>query len=199
MDKMDRSGISKGRVISICKHCSNDYSQPECRAKRDKFCSSRCGKDYKASEKKKREIDCKGCGKVFAARGSQVRNGNRPYCSQSCSSKNMVRRPETYEKIRKAKESNTQAYDFGENHHSWKGGRVVRQGYIYINIGVNIYKAEHRYVMESHIGRELLPAEIVHHINHIKNDNRIENLEIMTRAQHIEHHKPHDKGLVIIK
>lgn len=48
---------------------------------------------------------------------------------------------------------------------------------------------EHRRVMEEKLGRRLRPNEIVHHKNEIKRDNHPDNLEVMTRAQHIAEHR----------
>lgn len=50
-------------------------------------------------------------------------------------------------------------------------------------------KLVHRHVMELHIGRPLMPNECVHHKDRDKSNNSIDNLEIMTRAEHIKHHQ----------
>ena len=49
-------------------------------------------------------------------------------------------------------------------------------------------KKVHRILMEEHLGRKLDSAEIVHHINFDKLDNKIENLQIVTRSKHNKIH-----------
>lgn len=89
----------------------------------------------------------------------------------------------------------------GAASHAWKGGRVMdTAGYILIYApthpsAVNRYVCEHRLVMEQTLGRLLTPDEVVHHKNGVITDNRPENLEVMTAAEHSRFHRlnPHVK------
>ena len=89
----------------------------------------------------------------------------------------------------------------GPSNPRWKGGRWLSKshGYIFVlcpghpNARKNGYVREHVKVMADHLGRKIEAHETVHHINGDKLDNRLENLEVMTRAEHASHHH---KGLM---
>ena len=67
----------------------------------------------------------------------------------------------------------------GEVHQSWRGGYVNQDGYIVVSKG----QLQHRYIMEKHLNRKLYKDENVHHINGVRDDNRIENLELWSSSQ----------------
>lgn len=75
------------------------------------------------------------------------------------------------------------------NHYSWRGGRIKDiYGYILIRkpkhpfCKKNGYIKEHRLIIGKYLERYLLPKEVCHHINEIRDDNRPENLMVFVNC-----------------
>lgn len=68
----------------------------------------------------------------------------------------------------------------------YKNGRVITDGgYIKIRVGnTGRFVYEHRHIMENKLGRKLLTSEHVHHFNGDRQDNREDNLTLVTNAEH---------------
>jgi hypothetical protein len=113
---------------------------------------------------------CLVCGKLILDR--------RTYCSYSCKFK--------HERTGKISPNfKTGSYISGGYRH------IISKGHPYASW--DGYVLEHRRVMELKLHRYLLSNEIVHHINHNRLDNRIENLMLLNKSQHKKLHPEGNK------
>lgn len=81
--------------------------------------------------------------------------------------------------------------NFGERSPRWKSGREKDpKGYIVLTGMQKVpgsrkggQMPEHKYLMQQDLGRPLTSDETVHHKNGIRNDNRLDNLELWSTSQ----------------
>ena len=151
---MERRG-TKAEVV--CKNCQSIFLYWK-HDKNRQFCTHKCASRFK---EKRKNILCDQCKTEFYKSYADIKRSKHHFCTKEC----------YYE------------FSSGEKSRLFKGGSFSKAGYkvIYVN-REKIF--EHRHVMEKYLGRYLTKDEIVHHINGIKDDNRIENLLLANKKTH---------------
>lgn len=150
--------LEKPTVTGECKSCKTPF-QYKSISKR-LYCSNAC----KAAYRRKNRLDdvvgeCISCGQLFSY--------NRYMLNLTCSKECRL----------KIKSSTGE-----EGHVNQQGYKIIsRPGHPNCHRGNKIF--EHTFLLSEHLGRPLRKGENVHHKNGIKNDNRIENLELWHKGQ----------------
>lgn len=132
------------------------------------------------------------CESSFTTWECKLKNGNGRFCSKQCFNKHQS--VNVTEEIRKR--TIDRLHKIGPEHPSWKNGRTVNhRGYVEVwvedhpRLNRTHRVLEHRLVMEKHLGRYLEKNEIVHHKDRNKQNNNIENLELVQNIQeHMDVH-----------
>lgn len=157
-----------------CKKCGKVFSvfvsEDRGRAKENKharsFCSVKCADEFK---RKRNIVKCDFCGSDTEKMICRIENSKVHFCNSKCF--------RSYYAINPSHKAN---------------GTWLENGYEITYIGNNVGIKTHRKVMEEHIGRKLLPKELIHHIDGNKLNNKIENLKIVTPSEHSKLHRKKD-------
>ena len=154
--------MAKGRAVSVTLVCEKCgiSYHPWKKTKPSRFCSRACSPKGRKPERP--DCVCAQCGVLFRP----VNNFSQKYCSRQC-----YRDAGEYRRI--DKEGYVRVYAPNEPG-AYKSGQIK----------------EHRLVMQQHLGRPLESYEEIHHINGIKTDNRIENLQLRSNR--------HGKGVALV-
>lgn len=182
------------KVQTACAECQRPMWLPASKVEDYRRCSPECRQKARERRLSERRRDCSTCGETFIPRKYQIEHGGGRFCSQACNAAaaEALQTPEAKARAKAAmaemRKNGLINMASGERNPNWAGGISRANGYINLRAGSR-YIPEHRLVMERHLGRPLNPDEVVHHINHDKTDNRIENLQVMSRAEHINEHR----------
>lgn len=196
-------------VKSKCKLCGKEKEYKYPSTVKD-YCSQKCSNtaNWENKEKGKRvTLVCETCKDKFelleSVKRAREKKGEKiKYCSEKCMGLAM----RTGE-IKKCLNCESEFYTTRTKYCSAKCGAEYRKktgahkrkGYWYENGYKVLYTEdgkgikEHIKIVQDLLGRKLREDEHVHHINGIKDDNRVENLHLMSKGDHSRLHRKKEK------
>lgn len=201
-------------ILKNCLTCGKKIIVKNFIINRKKYCSIKCrvigvskirkGKpNFKnrrpSSFKNGKNILCKCCRKSFYVPQSKF---HQKYCSRECANKYIIRKP-AWNKGKhlssKAKQHLREVLS-GRNNPKFRE-ETYAKGYVFVYVPDHPFKNNQnrikrsRLVMEKHLNRYLKSTEIIHHMNHIRDDDRIENLILFkNNSAHQKYHYPNGFG-----
>ncbi len=158
--------------IKQCLFCHKDFNAAK---KTTKYCCRSCqsfhlgalyGKQRAEKRKNGSMYKCAVCNTDFYA--SKHREQTAKFCSRRCTS---IANPENTKKARESSPVMKRA------------GLKEKRKYVVIRVDGKQVR-EHRFVVEQHLGRKLTKNEHIHHINGNPQDNRLENLQVLSNSEH---------------
>lgn len=152
-----------------CEQCGElYYRRPHQAVIGRRFCGQQCRKAARQATITEQPCEvCQGPVRVFASRP------NPRFCSRDCRRLGMMGWPL-------------------ERMHNGVPARKSRYGYVMIYEPDHPDKRycgwqfEHRMIMERELGRRLRSDEHVDHINRMRDDNRLENLQVLSKSAHMK-------------
>ena len=172
----------------ICEQCGKRFVQSKSNASKNRvaqFCSYEC---RGMARRNRVSVKCQQCGKSFERAVWQ--DGRAKFCSYDCHD---AFRRTTITKVCRGCGTQFERTGFDEivkasfctdqcRSEYMAKGKLDQNGYRTIMVdGQRVF--EHRHIMEVHLGRALVGEENVHHKNGVRDDNRIENLELWSTMQ----------------
>jgi hypothetical protein len=165
--------------MKICKECEKEFQE---KVSFEKYCSEICAKKYHY----RKEINRRRTDQEYRIKRNKREIDRRQKKRQEDPAIKRKHAEDEKARYRKKNGINSDA----DLKCAPKGsGTITSHGYRQIishghpNCRRDGSMFEHVYIMSQHIGRRLIKGETIHHRNGIRDDNRIENLEIWHRAQ----------------
>lgn len=184
------------------RECDNCHKEVEIKhrkrlTQKNIFCSKKCMGEY--TKNRNLNCICPICNKKFHRKLSYIKRNNKHElcCSEKCLAE--------YRSIKYLGEENPNYNNRGDKNPMFKDD-FIHYGYRWLYVPGHPFAVkgdrvrEHRIIAEKYLltdecsveidGKKYLSPEYdVHHINQNKLDNRIENLEILTRSEHQKLHQ----------